>query len=258
MARGRLVKGVALFVAAAGAVAISTVLPGLLADHSQSASPDAGVRQDHARSGVCTKGPSLIGTVAVDLVQAMSAPRPDADVVATFERRNEQGAQQVFLLRDRLRGTDGKLWFLALLPVRPNGTRGYIRPPDIRLAHTPYRLVLNRQALTLTLKRRCTELRTYPVGLGTKETPTPVGHFYLTSLLQPPTPDSVYGSFAYGLSGYSPAIRDWKWGGLIGLHGTNDPSSVGKLTSHGCIRMRNKDIEQLVEILPLGTPISIS
>ena len=84
------------------------------------------------------------------------------------------------------------------------------------------------------------------------------GTFYLASLLRPPTPDSVYGTYAYGLSGYSNVIRDWRWGGLIGLHGTNDPSSVGRYTSHGCIRMFNRDIGRLVRILPLGTPITIS
>jgi lipoprotein-anchoring transpeptidase ErfK/SrfK len=67
----------------------------------------------------------------------------------------------------------------------------------------------------------------------------------------------VYGAFAYGLSGYSPVIRDWRWGGEIGLHGTDDPASIGRSVSHGCVRMRNRDIAQLVRILPLGTPIDI-
>jgi lipoprotein-anchoring transpeptidase ErfK/SrfK len=93
--------------------------------------------------------------------------------------------------------------------------------------------------------------------LGTKETPTPVGNFYLASLLKPPTPDTVYGAYAYGLSGYSPVIRKWRWGGIIGLHGTNHPAAVGHYVSHGCIRMRNPAIKNLVRILPLGTPITI-
>ena len=44
---------------------------------------------------------------------------------------------------------------------------------------------------------------------------------------------------------------------MIGLHGTNDPSSIGHYTSHGCIRLYNRDIDRLVRILPLGTPIAI-
>ena len=46
-------------------------------------------------------------------------------------------------------------------------------------------------------------------------------------------------------------------GGVIGLHGTNDPSSIGNRESHGCIRLYNRDIEKLVPLLPLGTPVVI-
>ena len=75
--------------------------------------------------------------------------------------------------------------------------------------------------------------------------------------MKPPRPDSVYGTYAYGLSGFSDVIRTWWEGGVIGLHGTNDPSSIGRPESHGCIRMRNADISWLVRILPLGTPVLI-
>ena len=73
----------------------------------------------------------------------------------------------------------------------------------------------------------------------------------------PPTPDSIYGAYAYGLSAFSKVITTWKWGGVIGLHGTNEPSSIGHRVSHGCIRMHNRAIEYLARILPLGTPITI-
>ena len=70
-------------------------------------------------------------------------------------------------------------------------------------------------------------------------------------------PNGVYGAYAYGLSGYSSVIHDWRWGGLVGLHGTNDPSGIGRVVSHGCIRMLNQDITRLERVLPLGTPIAI-
>jgi len=177
--------------------------------------------------------------------------------VATFGRTNVQGNRQVFLLVGEAQ-VGSQPWFRALLPVRPNGTMGFIPRSELTLSQTPYHITVSREQRRLTLWDRCRRARTYPVGIGTKYTPTPVGTFYLASLLKPPGVDSVYGVYAYGLSGYSSVIRTWKWGGVIGLHGTNDPSSVGHYTSHGCIRMFNKDIEQLVRILPLGTPITIS
>ncbi|HEX2240693.1 MAG TPA: L,D-transpeptidase, partial [Actinomycetota bacterium] len=75
--------------------------------------------------------------------------------------------------------------------------------------------------------------------------------------LKPPSDNSIYGKFAYGLSAYAEAADDWYGNGVIGLHGTNDPTSVGRPASHGCIRMRNEDITELARLLPLGTPILI-
>ncbi len=41
------------------------------------------------------------------------------------------------------------------------------------------------------------------------------------------------------------------------LHGTNDPASVGRSVSHGCVRLRNEDIQQLYAMVPIGTPVYI-
>jgi N-acetyl-anhydromuramyl-L-alanine amidase AmpD len=45
--------------------------------------------------------------------------------------------------------------------------------------------------------------------------------------------------------------------GIYGIHGTNKPWSIGQFASHGCIRMRNKDVEELFEWVPIGTPVRI-
>ena len=42
-----------------------------------------------------------------------------------------------------------------------------------------------------------------------------------------------------------------------GIHGTNDPSSIGHAVSHGCIRMQNRDVEELASIVPIGTEVVI-
>lgn len=188
---------------------------------------------------------------------ARRAPSPNARPVAPFPRINAQGSPQVFVLVGPEVGRDGETWYRALLPVRPNGTTGFIPSDAVRLSETDYRLVVDRARLTLTVWNGCEVFRRYPIGLGAEATPTPVGSFYLISLLEPPDPHSIYGTYAYGLSAYSEAITDWEGGGIVGLHGTNDPSSIGKRKSHGCIRMRNGDIEELAKILPLGTPIDI-
>jgi hypothetical protein len=204
----------------------------------------------------CARG-ALIGRLVAKRTVARTSPNASARPKRSFSRINAFGSPQVFLLKKQLLEPDGETWFKALLPIRPNGTIGFVRGRDLRVSTTPYRLMVDRRSFRLRLYRGCSLARTYPVGIGTGATPTPVGEFYLTSLTKLPDPGTVYGPYAYGLSGFSDVLKTWKFGGIIGLHGTNDPSSIGRRSSHGCIRMFNRDIRALVKILPLGTPIEI-
>ncbi len=200
---------------------------------------------------------TLIGRVTSEQVTARSEPSPYAKPVATFPRINGQGSVQVFQLVGDTVDRRGLLWYEAILPMRPNGTRGFILAERLELQRTYYRIEVSQRQLTLKLYDHCRLKHTYPIGLGTESTPTPVGRFYIVSLMKPPIEGSVYGSWAYGLSAFSEAITDWTGGGVIGVHGTNDPSSIGQRVSHGCIRMRNEDVDGLVKFLPLGTPVKI-
>lgn len=200
---------------------------------------------------------SVIGTLARKGTVARDAASPSAKPVRAFTRITPLVSQQVFLLQRQVLGEDGATWFRALLPIRPNGSTGFIPGKDLVVRTTLYRLDLDRRRFMLKLYEGCRLVRTFRVGIGTGRTPTPVGQFYLTSLIELPDPATMYGPYAYGLSGYSEVLESWKFGGIIGLHGTNDPSSIGRRSSHGCIRMNNRDIRALVRILPLGTPIEI-
>jgi L,D-transpeptidase catalytic domain len=200
---------------------------------------------------------TLIGQAAVGRVVARVSPRTRAAVVARFDRKSIFGSRQVFLLKREVANASGERWFVALLPIRPNGTHGFIRATDLTVRRTHYRLEVNLSTFRLRLFEGCEMLKKYRVGVGTGGTPTPVGSFYINTLLKPRDPGTVYGTYADGLSAYSNVLTYWRDGGFIGLHGTNQPSSIGRRSSHGCIRMLNRDIEDLVKILPLGTPITI-
>ncbi|MDQ3573466.1 MAG: L,D-transpeptidase [Actinomycetota bacterium] len=96
------------------------------------------------------------------------------------------------------------------------------------------------------------------IGVGTTQAPTPRGLYYIKELLRPPDPTGPYGPYAYGLSGFSNVFTSFAGGeGVIGIHGTNDPSSLGSDVSHGCIRMSNKGITELANVLPLGVPVEV-
>jgi len=85
----------------------------------------------------------------------------------------------------------------------------------------------------------------YPIAVGKAETPTPHGQFYIAEKIL--HPGGMFGTRWLGLSidGY-------------GIHGTNNPSSIGKAVSLGCIRMYNHDVEALYDRVNIGTPVTIT
>lgn len=181
----------------------------------------------------------------------------EPDPVHRLANPNENGAPLVFLVD----GTDvSGDWLPVHLPVRPNGSKGWIRADHVTLAENDYRITIELGAHRLRLTKGGQLVVEAPVGVGTADTPTPGGIYYIKELLQPPDPNGAYGPYAYGLSGFSnkPELADFNGGtGVIGIHGTNDAATVGQDVSHGCIRLTNDVITQLAAILPLGTPVDI-
>jgi lipoprotein-anchoring transpeptidase ErfK/SrfK len=151
-------------------------------------------------------------------------------------------------------------WYQVYLPVRPNGSTGWVPASQVQLSGTDYALDVYLADHTLVLSKGGEEKARFPLGVGRSDRPTPGGVYYLRELLIPPNPADIYGPYAYGLSGYSPVLDSFRGGkAVIGLHGTNDPASIGGDVSSGCLRMKNADVTTLVETykLPLGTPVYI-
>ncbi len=155
--------------------------------------------------------------------------------------------------------TDG--WLEVWLPTRPNGSTGWIETDDVSLADTRFWIDVDLKEFNLKVYDDEDMVFQTPIGVGQDELPTPGGTYYLRELLQPPNPDGVYGPYAYGLSGYSPVLDSFNGGdAVIGIHGTDDPSSIGTMVSHGCIRMPNDSVTEIATKigLPLGTPVFIN
>ena len=178
---------------------------------------------------------------------------PGGRVVRSFGNPQPSGAPLVFLLD--LRQGD---WLRVFLPARPNGRTGWVRTDDTAVRGLRYRVDVLRGAHRLRLYDDDALAREFPIAVGTRDTPTPGGTFYLKELITPTNKGGFYGPYAYGLSGFSEVYQRYGSGeGVIGLHGTNDPGSIGRDVSHGCIRLRNADITYLARLLPLGTPVRI-
>ena len=171
----------------------------------------------------------------------------------TLPNPQPSGSPLVFLVQG---GQGSRLQ--VLLPVRPNGSIGWIERSDVTLSQHDYRIVVALGAHMITVFKGDATFLQEPIGVGTKDTPTPGGLYYTKELYKLPTAHGPYGPYAYALSGYSDVLTDFAGGdGVIGIHGTNDPSAIGHDVSHGCIRMSNAGNTQLAQTLPIGVPVEI-
>lgn len=209
--------------------------------------------QTPSPSGINSGAGATIARVITPQIKVYEEASDSAQVKVELDKKNEHGVDQVFLVQET-RGT----WLHVLLPIRPNGSKGWIRVRDVKITGTNYRLKIHVGEKRIELYESGTPISQYPIAVGKQNTPTPGGEYYIKELIKPTKPDGPYGTYAYGLNGFSNVLESFNGGtGVIGVHGTNDPSSVGKEVSAGCIRMRNEDIEKLVALLPLGTPVEI-
>ena len=114
----------------------------------------------------------------------------------------------------------------------------------IIIAAQDYKIMIHTKQKLLELYRYGKLYRTYPVAVGKFLTPTPKGTFRIIN--KAINPGGPFGTRWLGLS--KPHI---------GIHGTNNPVSIGKAVSNGCIRMYNKDVEELSSLVSIGTSVII-
>ncbi|HEX8770876.1 MAG TPA: L,D-transpeptidase, partial [Acidimicrobiales bacterium] len=184
---------------------------------------------------------SVVAQANVPSVAVFDAPEQPAPS-RTMDNPGPGGDPLVFLVKEQRPD-----WLNVYLPVRPNGSTGWIRPADVDLATHDFRVLVEIGAHQITVWKGDEVFDQEPIGVGTTDTPTPGGLYYTAQLKQPvdkqgqPIVNGPYGPYAYGLSGFSDVLIDFAGGdGMIGIHGTNDPASIGRDSSHGCIRMSNE------------------
>jgi lipoprotein-anchoring transpeptidase ErfK/SrfK len=107
-----------------------------------------------------------------------------------------------------------------------------------------YSIVVNLSARRIILYMDSSKVKSYPIGIGKMLTPTPTGTYYIVN--KEKNPGGPFGAMWMGLSKPN-----------YGIHGTNDPASIGHIVSHGCIRMYNKNVLELSRLVPIGTSVTI-
>jgi lipoprotein-anchoring transpeptidase ErfK/SrfK len=147
-------------------------------------------------------------------------------------------------------------WLEVQLPTRPNGSTGWVRATGVPLRTVSFEVRVDLSDRTLEVLEDGDQVLQTSAAIGTAVAPTPTGRFFVVDKVE--STSSAYGPFALGLSGHSEVLSEFGGGdGQIGIHGTDDPSSIGRAASQGCVRVPNDVITRLAELLPLGTPVVV-
>jgi len=127
------------------------------------------------------------------------------------------------------------------------------------------RVVINIPAAKLRVFEGERLVQTYPVGVGQPKFPTPTGRFRVIRKVLEPGWENPYlkpGQVQIQSGQGNPLGTRWIGfnpgpAGEYGIHGTDNPTSVGQFRSHGCVRMHNKHVVDLFERVRLGTPVQV-
>jgi len=196
------------------------------------------------------------GQLQTSQVRARVRPDPKARVVRLMHQfRSDYRHQEIFAVGSRV-GSDGQGWYHISVPGRPNGMMGWIPAWSVRLKPTVAKVAVHRKSRKIDLYWHGRHVWRGIIAVGAPGMETPLGHYYATARFVPHN-DKYLSVFAVETSGYS-KLSDWPGGGVFGIHGTPDASSLGKAASHGCIRVSAQTARKLRRYVPLGTPIVIT
>lgn len=149
-------------------------------------------------------------------------------------------------------------WVEVMLPMRPNGSTGWVPVSEIALYVVDGRIEVDLSDRELVYFLDGREVLRSAVAVGTARNPTPPGAYFVTDNITITRSSGPWGPAALGLSARSDTITEFNGGdGIIGIHGTNRPGSIGQAASLGCVRLPNDVILELAAMVPIGTPVEI-
>lgn len=208
---------------------------------------------------VLPAGYSAWSATVTTAVAPLVAPDPQTAPVATFGAVNEFGDPQTFGVVAQTWGADDAAWVQVQLPVRPNGTTGWLPASTLAIEGRTMRIKVDKPSGVITLLDHDAVVGSWPVAIGPDRFPTPAGSSYVWTKYYG-GPPGAYGPGVVGLSSFSEVLDASNWPGdaRIGIHGAASEDSLGGRAGHGCVRMRSNDVAGLLADVPLGTPVEIT
>ncbi len=160
-----------------------------------------------------------------------------------------------------VREIKGTRWLRVRLPIRPNGSTGWLKESSVEVKRLRYRITVSRRSHRLTLFKDGRKAGSTRVVIGARSTPTPKGTFAVLEVVRQPKGE-VIGPWALHLTAFSNVLDNYGGGpGRVALHGRSGPllsDALGTSRSHGCVRMPNAFITKLQGVATEGTPVIIS
>jgi L,D-transpeptidase catalytic domain len=216
-----------------------------------------------------------VGRCATGVVQPLGSPRlayagfaqhgtvayarPGGRVIVRLGKTNVNGYPTVLgVIGMVVRRDCTPTWYRVQLPVKPNGSTGYVRAASLAVMRVRTRIDVSVSERRLTVYRSGRPVLRATVAVGSPATPTPTGRYYVNQRLVPDDPSGPYGPEAIGVSAYSNVLTGWAQGGPIAIHGTDEPWSIGRDVSNGCIRLPNAILQKVFPLAVAGTPVIIS
>jgi len=209
--------------------------------------------------------PSRAGgaTTALIVTDTMARPRPGSARPGPHigTTTDWSGEPEVLLVLGSAQ-VGSSQWLRVLLPIRPDGTSGWIPRNDVVLGRTDVWITLRMSERMLLVYHRGALVRSFRAVIGKPATPTPHGLAAIYERDRQADPGGFLGPWALPLTALSPVLTNFGGGpGRVAIHGRGGASladPLGSARSHGCIRIDNAAIDWLAAHVAAGTPVQLT
>jgi lipoprotein-anchoring transpeptidase ErfK/SrfK len=148
-------------------------------------------------------------------------------------------------------------WGRVELPYVWPRREGWIRLRGLTRDETRVRVEVDLSQHMIIVRKFGNVVFRAPGATGASYSPTPVGEYFVTDRV-PFSAGGALGSFAFGISGIQPRLpAGWSGGNQLAIHGTNNPASIGRSASAGCVRVSEATLDRLMPLLRYGTPVIV-
>ena len=188
-------------------------------------------------------------------LQARANPSPNARVVGTMPSGSKYYDVPITAWVEE-RSPDGR-WGRVEIPYVWPRRHGWIALRGLARHTTDLEVRVDLSSHRITVIRSGRAIFGMPAATGAAVSPTPPGEYFVTDRIA--FSGGSLGTFAFGISGIQPKLPPgWNGGNQLAIHGTSDPSSIGRSASAGCLRVSERSLDRLKPLLQLGTPVIVA